>query len=550
MTSPIGASSQYATAKPYVDKIKGDNSNLTNSGDDLDRIKTYGLYEDMYYNRPENFKVFLRGDTNSPVYIPSAKKIVEAMNRFLCKGFAFVVKPSGNDEADALLKMHMGNLFKREKVVSKFSSRKRFGLIHGDAMLYVVGDPNKPEGSRISIHEMNPGNYFPIKDPNDRTRLLGCHIVEVVRDPREKDDRSKTIARRRTYLKSGVSYNEQTGQYEQADTSGTGIWTEVTHWTIGKWDDRYMKKDDMEQVKGGNVPDVPMFQLPPEINSLPVYHWQNIRMETGMGLSEIAGIETLIDGINQDISDTQLTMVLQGLGVYMTDANPPVDSSGNATGWNLGPAQVVEVADGRRFERVTGVGSVDPAIALINELKTDAQEANGIPDIAAGKVDVSVAESGISLSLQLAPILASQKEKEEEILSTMDHMLYDLKTMWIPAYEGVTFDEATEITSHTDDPMPVNRDARVQEVMLLFTANLITIAMAQAELSKLGYDFTGVDTNAVLKDAAALARAQAGEDNRYAQETEPETLQLSPDAATIPDNSGLGGGDLSGGGTF
>lgn len=546
MTAPIGTSSQYSTAKIYTDRIQGNSSNLSGSPEDLERIKAYSLYEDMYYNRPENFKVLLRGDNDDPVYIPSAKKIVEAMNRFLCKGFTFVVNPSEDPAADAELNLQMGNLFKREKFASKFSSQKRFGLIRGDAMFYVVGDPTKEQGSRLSIYELNPGNYFPILDPNDRNRVIGCHIVEVVRDLREKDDKTKTVARRRTYLKGGVTFNQTLGIYEQL-TPTPGVWTEVTHWEIGKWDDRNMKKDDLKQVKGGGLIDVPMFQLPAPINSLPVYHWQNIRMESGFGISEVSGIETLIAATNQVISDAQLTFVLQGLGVYATDSKPPQDDNGNPLPWSIGPGSVVETATGKQFQRVTGVASMQPAIELLNELKNDAQEANGVPDIAAGKVDVTVAESGVSLALQLAPILAAGKEKEDEILSTTDHMLYDLKTMWFPAYEGINFGESTEISTHVDDPMPVNRDARIQEIMLLFTSNLITISMAQAELAKLGYKFSANSEQQVLLDAAALARAQGGEDNRYSPETEPEELELTPGAGTIPDNSGLGGDSLDAG---
>lgn len=540
MTAPLGPSSQYATAKPYIEKVGTPTSNLAGSPGDLDRIRSYALYEDFYYNRPETFKVMLRGEDSEPVYIPTAKKIIESMNRFLCKKFAFVVPPRGNDEAEGELILRMENLFKREKMYSKFKNLKRMGLIRGDAMLYITADPTKEQFSRLSIHELNPGNYFPILDPQDRNRIIGCHIVEVVRDTREKEDRTKTIARRRTYLKGGVSYNQSTQQYEQTIGAPQGVWTEVTHWEIGKWDDRNMKKEDLERA---TVPeDVPMFQLPQQITSLPVYHWKNISVDGEIfGNSEIAGIETLIQGINQDISDTQLTMVLQGLGIYVTDSRPPQNDDGSTGQWELGPGAVAEIKTGGKFERVTGVGSVSPALELMQEMKNGAQEANGIPDIAAGKVDVTVAESGISLALQLAPMLAAAEEKEGEILGTIDHFLYDLKSQWFPAYEGISFDEEVTITSHVEDAMPVNREARVQEVMLLFTSNLITIAMAQAELQKLGYKFAAGDEKQVLIDAAALAAAQSGDTNRYAQEAEPPDRSLTPGAGELPE--GFVGGD-------
>lgn len=545
MTGPIGSSSQYATAKPFIDQTGTASENLSGSGEDADRIRAYALYEDFYYNRPETFKVLLRGENQDPVYIPTAKKIVEAMNRFYCKNFSWVIPPSGDPglaDAESQLQMRIGNLFKRERFLSKFKNQKRMSLIRGDAMFYITADPAKQQFSRISINELNPGNYFPITDPSDKTSVIGCHIVQMVRDPRE-DDKSKSIAQRRTYLKGGVTYNQKLGHYERlAVGAPEGVWTEVTHWTVGKWDDRNMKKEDLEQVKGQGVVDVPMFQLPLPITSLPIYHWRNVVVDDKLfGNSEVAGIETLIQGINQGISDTQLTMILQGLGIYVTDSKPPLDASGEPTEWSMGPGSVAEIKAGGKFERITGVGSVQPALDLMQEMKSGAQEASGIPDIAAGKVDVTVAESGVSLELQLLPMLAAASEKETEVLGVMDQFFYDLKTMWFPAYEGMSFEESLSITSVVESAMPVNRSEKVQEVMLLFTSNLITIAAAQAELAKLGYSFAAGDEKQVLVDAAALAQAQQGTlESRYAQETTPPDRSLAAGAGELPDNLGLG----------
>lgn len=555
MATAKGDPSQYATAKPYIDEAGTPSENISASGEDTDRVRAYRLYEDFYYNRPETFKVFLRGENQDPIYIPTAKKIVEAMNRFYCKNFAFVVPPTGNTAlaaAEAELQLNIGNLFKRERFMSKFKSQKRMSLIRGDGMFFITADPKKPEGSKISVNELNPGNYFPIVDPADKTKVIGCHIVDVVRDPRE-EDASKTIARRLTYLRGGVTYNAKLSRYESPAVPMEGIWTETTHWTIGKWDDRNLKKSDMEQAKGQGIVDVPMFKLPDQINSLPVYHWRNVVLDDKVfGNSEITGIETLVQGINQGISDTQLTMILQGLGLYVTDSKPPVDAAGNETSWELGPGSVAEIKAGGKFERVSGVGSVTPALELIQELKTGAQEANGIPDIAAGKVDVTIAESGVSLELQLLPMLAAASEKETELLGVMDQMFYDLKTMWFPAYEGKSFPPEVNVVSTVDSAMPVNRSEKVQEVMLLFTSNLITIAAAQAELAKLGYSFAAGDAKQVLIDAAALAAAQQGNlESRYAQETEPPDRSLAEGAGELPDNLGMGptadsmgGGDM------
>lgn len=549
MTEPIGPASQYASAKPFYDKAKASGSNLSGSPQDQDRLRAYALYEDMYFNRPESFRVFLRGEDadNGEIYIPSAKKLIEAMNRFLCKDFNFFVSTKmGEPTTQEELILRMSNLFKREKMKAKFANQKRNGLIRGDVCWYIKADPNKPQYSRLSIHELNPANYFPIVDPRDNKRILGCHIVEVVSDPREKEDKTKTVARRQTYLKGGVSFNQATGQYEEAENNQIqGVWYEVSHWEIGKWDDRNMKKDDMELVKSPF--DIPLAQLQPQITSLPVYHWKNGVSDTLWGNSELQGIETLIAGVNQSMTDEELTLVLQGLGVYATDSKPPLDEAGNEVGWTMGPGTVVEHSQGTSFTRISGVGSVAPYQEHIGALKEGMQEGLGIPDIAAGKVDVAVAESGVSLQLQLAPILASSKEKEEEILAVTDQMLYDLVTMWMPAYEASSYEGVT-VTAVVGDPMPVNRDAKIQEIMLLFTSSLITIAMAQAELAKLGYQFQDGDDIRVLQEAAALAAAQSSdpEANRHAQELEARTRKLNDGAGTDPGGL-LGAGVESGG---
>ena len=541
MTAPVGPAGHYASAKPFFDRVKRDSSNLAGSPDDLQRLSAYGLYEDMYFNRPESFRVFIRGDNEDDVneiYIPSAKKMVEAMNRFLAKDYSYVVSPTvGEESVQNELILRLGNFAKREKLGSKFSNQKRFGLIRGDACWLVTADETKPQYSRVSLHELNPGNYFPITDPGDKNRILGCHIVEIVRDVREKDDRTKTVAKRQTYLKAGVSFNQTNGQYEMAEGSTeTGVFYETTHWEIGKWDDRNMKKDDLKQVKPYPA-DTAMTKLNDLITSLPVYHWKNGTLDTDWGLSEVAGIETLIAGVNQSATDEDLTLVLQGLGVYATDSKPPQDASGNTVPWTLGPGIVVETAQGTNFNRVSGVSSVAPFIEHMNMLKEGMQEGNGIPDIAAGKVDVAVAESGVSLALQLAPILASAREKEQEILAVMDHLLYDLVTMWFPAYEQSSFPE-TSVSSSVGDAMPVNREARIQEIMLLFTSGLVTIAMAQAELTKFGYNFQAGDDLAVLKEAAARAAASGGDKdafNRYEQETKARERTLNPGAGELPE---------------
>jgi hypothetical protein len=204
-----------------------------------------------------------------------------------------------------------------------------------------------------------------------------------------------------------------------------------------------------------------------------------------------------------------LALALEGLGLYATTSGPPVDDDGNEENWRLGPGWVVEIDRDSTFERVSGVGSVEPYQTHINSIKGFAHESAGIPDIAVGAVDVQTAESGIALAFKMAPILAKNEEKEQEILSVMDHMLYDLTTMWFPVYEGFT--TAARPVSIVDDPMPTNRKATLDEIVAMLSTDppLISAAYARTLLSeKLGYDFPDEIDSDVVDEAAAIAAAR------------------------------------------
>lgn len=540
MTAPITQAGQYASAVPFLPPI---DPNMTGSPEDSMRIQAYAMYEDFYHNRPETFKVLLRGDDDDedvhPIYIPSAKKMIEATNRFLAKDFDFVVSQRfGTPEQQTTMQRHMLNLFKRERLYVKFKNQKRYGLIRGDVCWHVTADLSKEEGKRLSIHELNPANFFPIEDPDNPDRLLGCHIVDTVEDP---EDSTKTIARRLTYLKKGAvpRGGDQTGYQMDPESTESGITSEVTHWTIGKWDDRYMKRDDLERRPAPG--DRELMELPPEITQIPVYHWKNNEIPgVRFGMSEIAGVESLVAGINQAVNDEDITMVMQGLGMYWTNARPPVNADGSQGQWMVGPGIVAEVPLDGKFERVNGVSSVSPFQDHIQMLKNDGMESLGIPDIAAGKVDVSIAESGVSLALQMMPIIAKNEEKEEALLGVMDQMLYDLCTMWFPAFENVNIPEVV-VNCIVGDPIPRNRDSAIQEIILLWTSGLIPTALAQSKLEEFGYEFMNGDDQKVLEEAHQRARAQMGEyDNRYRQELEDNPDELSPWAGknSAPDPTG------------
>ena len=138
------------------------------------------------------------------------------------------------------------------------------------------------------------------------------------------------------------------------------------------------------------------------------------------------------------------------------------------------------------------------------------KEASGTPDIAIGDVsDVRLAESGIALAFKMAPILAKCSEKEQEMLAVYDQMLYDISRGWLPAYESINFGEAATAVSIVSDPMPINRDSFLKEIVGMITAGIVSVEYARTLVSeKLGYEFPAEMGEQVVAEATALALAR------------------------------------------
>jgi len=467
MTSP------YASVAPLL----GTAPSWIGNSDEATRIMSYGIYEDIYWNVPESFKLVMRGDDESPIYLPTARKIVEATHRFLAINFDFVVNDKiGTSGEQAALELIMRALFKREEIYAKVTTQKRYGLIKGDALWHITADPGKALGSRIAMHELDPAMYFPIHDEDNPDRVIGCHIAKLVPDPKDKN---KSVVRRQTYRKM----------------DNNRITSELALFEVAKWDDR--RGSEIKRVQSL----VDEFELPAQITTIPVYHIKNNRVPgEPFGSSQLRGIETILSGMDQSISDQAYTLAMQGLGVYVTTAGPPIDAEGNEGNIEMGPGRAIEIGEDEDFKRVSGVGSVAPFLDHIGYLDEAARTALGIGDLAAGKVEVSVAESGISLRLQLAPLLAANAEKESELLGKYDHLFFDLSRGWLPAYEEFSGGLA-EVASVVGDPLPVNREAEIEEARSLFSESLITFDMLVIVLAKHGYVFPENAREAVLGDA-------------------------------------------------
>lgn len=476
---------QYSAAEGFT------SSQDDNIFDNLDKIRVsvYDLYEDIYLNAAATLRVQLRGDDQTPLLIPTGQKIVETTGRFLAKNPEYLVENYGDQTTQQNLDLWWSDFWAREKLSGKMANTKRWGLVRGDAILYVYARPEKTAGRRLSIAEIDPRQVFEIENPNDPMDIIGIHLIEQVHDLREPDKPEKKVVQRRTFRRV---FGE--------DGEPVAVTSELRFFELGKWDDRSIKaREKLEEVTDAVFAELveEEEELPQPITQIPTYKWKVRAMQnTTWGNSLLSGIETLLYGLNQSASDEDATLVFQGLGMYVTNAPPPLDpQTQQVTSWNIGPKQIIEIGENQSFERVTGVSDVSPMQAHMAFLDDKGiSEGRGIPQVAVGRVDVSIAESGISLQLQLAPLIASNAELELEILSCYDQMFHDITTQWLPAYEPETFGDIATMAEMSvvcvfDDPMPKNRDAKVQEIVLLDTSNLILKSMVVAELRDLGYKY-------------------------------------------------------------
>lgn len=481
---------QYDAAKPF---FNGGNSNVTSEAD-ATRIAAYDLYENIFRNSVTEMLVTMRGEDQSPVLVPNSRKVIEATNRFLGVNLDYFVDPEGPSDLVQLIDLYFKDMFKKQKLIGKFNSNKRWGLVRGDAYFYVDANPAKPVGQRIQITELDPRCVFEIEEhPFDPYELTGVHLVDLVQDFRSPDKPDKKIARRRTFRKA----------YDENGVS-VGISSELLFFEVGKWDDRTPQTAaKMEQVPNPGM-DQEAFMLPATITMLPVYKWSNDPApSSSWGTSQLAGLETLLYAINQSLTDEDATLVFQGLGMYVTDAAPPIDpTTGNTTDWNIGPKQIIEISNGQRFDRVTGVSTTAPFLDHMNYIDAKMTEAAGVPQTAIGKIDVNAVQSGIALKMEMMPIIAANAEKEFSIVNAMDAMFTQITQMWLPAFEPELFGSSAEIifimqqmvvTCLFDDPMPKDRDAMIQETIQLDAANLILKSMSIAKLRELGWEYPDTD---------------------------------------------------------
>lgn len=459
--------------------------------DELDqaRIQAYAAYEQMYWNAPDTFKISLRGTNNLPIYVPSARTIVDTTNRYV--GAEFTVSLTGSSETDvAAARLAISDLMKRERFLSRFEGAKVYGLMQGDWVWHVTADNAKDVGRRLRLTALDPSLFFPVPSPDDVDRIIAVHLAHVVTTA------DGERVRRLTYRK----------------TESGGITVEEGLFLTTAW---YALDAAPEAVLK------PVTALPPEITAIPLYHTKNTE-EPGnpFGSSELRGLERVMGAVNQTMSDEDLALALMGIGMWATDASHPIDpETKKQVPWQLGPGRVVH-HDGSKFDKVAGVGNLAESYgAHYDRLWQSIFQASSTPEVAVGTVDVSIAQSGVALQLQLGPMLSKAGVKNRLVKDSHDQLFHDILHMWMPAYEETSFAEDTVVECTTGSAVPVDREAKFAELNDMFDRGLITADFYRTEATKLGYRFPegmGAQAEAEFEKRTAMTDGFA---DRVAQET-------------------------------
>lgn len=505
MTEPL----RYAEFGPYSNVARWAQNPSWVPASHQARISSYAVYEEIYWNHiATTYKVMNRGldQADEPLYVPSSRIVIDTLNRYIGTKLTPQIDPQTGTEATQIAaRQAYANLFTRERFASRYNAAKRDGLIKGDWGWHIVANPNKPEGSRISVLPFKPESLFPayedeVIEGGDPDKIVQIRLAELVQIGDE------TFVRVQLYDRT-------------VDEAGT-IYTSLTLWKPDEW--HLWRFDD--DAKAPQQTLTPPTALPPQITAFPVYHVPfNQPVNEPFGSSMLRGLETLQAALNQGYTDEDLALALMGLGVYATDAaGNPTTPDGKATDWLLYPGVVLQNSKGLR--RVEGITTVQPYTEHFGRLEGYMADATGATDAARGRLEVSEAESGVALQLRLGPTLSKAEIEDQVLLDVHAQMFYDLTNMWFPVYERQNFTDV-RVYPVLGDKLPVNRKEEAALVQGLVLANILSTTSAQQYLRTKGFVnmFDEREPELVLAEIAARAAAEApdsGIDDRALTETD------------------------------
>lgn len=457
--------------------------------DDQERIASYQTYEELYWNVPQTLELIRRGGDDKPIYVPNPRTVVDTTAHYMLKGLVVGYTDAAAVPPEA--RAALVNFLRRERFYSKLHTAKYSGVVRGDYILHLTADPDKPAGSRLSLNSVDPAAFFPVTDDDDLDRVTKVHLAEQFIG---EDDKPKV--KRLTYWYETVGGQRRVARDEAI-------------YELDEWAEP--EPTPVEVLAEAEY-------LPAAITAIPVYHLKNQDWQgQPFGSSELRGFERLFAAVNQSISDEEMALALEGLGVYATDAEAPTDDTGQEIPWEIAPARVIEHGTDKRFYRVQGVGSVAPMLDHVRYLEEKLFEASGTTDVARGSVDVGTAESGIALAIKFMPTLAKIELRDLTGSDVLTNFFYDWKA-WHSAYEQGDFREH-EITPVLGEKLPANREAIRNELNDMLDRQVISRAYYRQRMEELlKYNFPESMEDDVVNETSRISEAMDMMGGRINQE--------------------------------
>lgn len=444
---------QWSSVRPFVGSQIGSN---WIPKEDRDRVSAYQKYDEMYWNDPRQYALRVLED-EEPLYIPNARIIIDTTAHYLLKGLELTCTSKPTME-------RLSAFLKREAFYSRFTTAKLAGVARGDFVFHMTANPSKANHTRISLNAVDPRSVFPIWDEDEPGKMIGCTIAVQYTT---KADPDKDRVRMLKYLLEEAEDGTKRVTREEAIYELDPSW----------WGDKAKKVKQI--IKKG--------YLDKRITTIPIYWFPNRQWDgEDFGSSELRGIEAITQVISQGSTDVSASLSLEGLGVYATDGGRPVNQDGDETDWEVAPGKVMEVPSGSYFRRVEGVGSITPATDQIKYLENKVNEAAGLSDVALGKVDAQIAQSGIALAIRFSPTLSKIESRDQLGIDILTQLFFDWKT-WYEVFERETLEG--DIIPVIGDKLPTDRVAKVNELNNMMDRKVISASYYRKEMEKLGYKF-------------------------------------------------------------
>lgn len=471
---------------------------------DRERIAAYQKYEEIYWNHKEAFKLVTRGSDGLPIYVPNPQTIVNTTAHFFMKGLSIQPKNEGDTLGKALKK-----LLNRETLLARFHTAKHSGCTRGDFLLHITADPSKPAGSRISVTTLDPSCYFPETDDDDVDKILAVDLVEQVLADPDDGVGGRVVLRRQRY------------EYVVSNGRRRVLSSEKIYEPLDWWN-----KDKAKLIKTIREEKL----LPERITQIPVYHFKNAEWQgEPFGSSELRGYELIQAGINQAISDEDLALALEGLGVYATDSGRPIDEeTGAERDWEIAPARVMEVPGGTFFRRVEGIDSVTPVQDHLKFLVDSMYESSAT--FRGGQIDAQVAESGVALAIRFISTAAKLEQRDEAGLGKLRQLTFDWRN-WHFEYENENLGDSDDsILIELGPKLPQSRKETLNELNNMLDRDVISRKTYREQVKvKLGYEVPENEDETILTEREALPK------------TAKEAVETDADGVPVkdgPDNTG------------